>query len=385
VYDVAILGLGATGSAAAYQSAKRGLSVLGLDQFSPPHIHGSSHGETRITRKAIGEGDAYVPLVLRSNEIWREIQKETDTRLITLTGGLWISSAARLAETHVENFFDNTVNAARRFGIEHQVLTAVDIRKRFPQFAVKDNEVGYFEPDAGYLRPEACIGAQLLAAGRRGADLRFGERVETFHDRDGAVTLLTDRGVHKAKQLVVCAGPWLRRFLAPEVARHFTVTRQVMFWFAVDGAAERFQAPAFPTWIWELQDRKNVIYGTPEIDGSGCIKIATEQYAATTTTESIARDVTEAEKASMHAQLVAPYLPGISARCVKAATCLYTSTPDFQFVIDWLPGHPKVLLASPCSGHGFKHSAAVGEIIAELVHGGRSTIRVGPFSLTRFA
>lgn len=385
MYDVVILGLGATGSAAAYQTAKRGLSVLGIDQFSPPHAEGSSHGDTRITRKAIGEGDVYVPLVLRSNEIWREIQRETGADLITLTGGLWISSGARQAESHVANFFDNTVNAARRFGIEHQVLAAADIRKRFPQFNVRDNEVGYFEPDAGYLRPEACIAAQLQLAARRGAELRTGERVEQFHDHDGIVTVLTDRGIYKAKQLVVCAGPWVRRFLAPPIAKHFTVTRQVMYWFEVDAPPERYQAPAFPAWIWELQDRRNVIYGTPAIDGSACIKIGTEQYANSTTPETVVREVTEREKREMHEQLVAPYLPEASARCVRAATCLYTATPDFQFVIDRLPDHPSVLLASPCSGHGFKHSAAVGEILGELVSGGSSRIRVGPFSLGRFA
>jgi sarcosine oxidase len=384
MYDVAVLGLGAVGSATAYQSAKRGLSVLGLDQFTPPHTQGSSHGETRITRKAIGEGDAYVALVLRSNELWREIERESGAKLITLTGGLWISSARRQAETHVANFFDNTVNAARRFGIEHQILTAVDIRRRFPQFAVRDDEVGYFEPDAGFLRPEACIDAQLQLAKRRGADLRFGERVETFHSQDGVVTILTDRGVYKAKQLVVCAGPWLRRFLPAGLAKHFTVTRQVMYWFEVDGLSERYAAPAFPTWIWELQDRKNVIYGTPAIDGSHCIKVATEQYARATTAEAVERDVSDNETRSMHQQLVAPYLPGISGRCAKTATCLYTATPDFQFVIDWLPGQRNVLLASACSGHGFKHSAAVGETVSELVAQARSTIRVGPFSLNRF-
>jgi sarcosine oxidase len=385
MYDVIVLGLGATGSAAAYQLAKRGLGVLGIDQFSPPHREGSSHGDTRITRKAIGEGDVYVPLVLRSNEIWREVQRESGANLITLTGGLWISSSARQAETHVVNFFDNTVNAARRFNIEHQVLTAADIRKRFPQFNVRDNEVGYFEPDAGYLRPEACIAAQLQLAARRGAELRTGERVEQFHDTDGIITVLTDRGVYKAKQLVLCAGPWVRRFLPPEVAKHFTVTRQVMYWFEVDAPIARYEAPAFPTWIWELQDRKSVIYGTPAIDGSACIKIATEQYATSTSPETVSREVTETEKREMFEELVAPYLPEASSRCVRAAACLYTATPDFQFVIDRVPGHPGVLLASPCSGHGFKHSAAVGEMLAELVSEGRSRIRAGPFSLARFA
>jgi sarcosine oxidase len=228
------------------------------------------------------------------------------------------------------------------------------------------------------------VAAQLQLAQRRGADLRLGERVASFHSQDGIVTVMTDRGVYKAKQVVVCAGPWLRQFLPAAIAKHFTVTRQVMYWFEVDDGLERYQAPAFPTWIWELQDRKNVIYGTPAIDGTRCIKVATEQYAQATTAEAVERGVSEIETRSMHEHLVAPYLRGISGRCVKALTCLYTATPDFQFVIDWLPGQRNVLLASACSGHGFKHSAAVGETVAELVAQGRSTIRVGPFSLSRF-
>ena len=384
VFDLIVLGLGATGSATAYQAAKRGMSVLGIDQFAPPHAQGSSHGETRVTRQAIGEGDAYVPLVLRANEIWREVERETGADLMTVTGGLWISSPARQAETHVANFFDNTLQAARRFGIEHEVLAAGDIRKRFPQFSVRDNEAGYYEPGAGFLRPEACVAAQLQLAARCGAEIRVGERVEGFRESGGGVTVSTDRGTVAGKRLAICAGPWVRRFVPPEVALLFTVTRQVMFWFEVVTPA-RYRPPAFPTWIWELQDRRNVIYGTPAIDGTASIKVATEQYARATSAEDVLRAVTAEEIRAMQEELVLPYLPEATGRCTKTATCLYTATPDFQFVVDRVPGHEGVLLASPCSGHGFKHSAAVGEMVAELAAEGRSRIPAEPFSLRRFA
>ena len=152
MYDVAVVGLGAMGSAAAWQAAKRGAKVLGIDQFRPPHALGSSHGDTRITRLAIGEGDQYTPLVLRSNEIWRELERETGERLHVVTGGLIISGPARSATTHVANFFENTLAAADRFDIEHEVLDAGQIRKRFPQFAVRDNEVGTCGPSAASPR-----------------------------------------------------------------------------------------------------------------------------------------------------------------------------------------------------------------------------------------
>lgn len=386
VHDVIVLGLGAAGSAAAFQLAQRGAKVLGIDRHSPPHALGSSHGDTRITRKAIGEGDAYVPLALRSYELWREIEAATGSDLLTVAGGLWISSAERQAETHVANFFDNTRSAALRFGISHEILDAREIRARYPQFNVRDNEVGYFEPDAGYLRPEACVGAQLALAQRHGARLHRNERVEGFSEANGVVRVATDRGQYEAKQLIVCAGPWVRSFLAPHHAALFAITRQVQYWFDVkEPALALYGSPAMPVWIWELQDRRNVIYGFPAIDGpAGGAKLATEQYAITTTPDSVERDVSEAEKRAMHEQMVAPYLPGLGPRCVKAVACLYTATSDFGFAIDRFPGYENVILASPCSGHGFKHSAAVGEVLAQLALDGRSRVDIGAFALERF-
>src|SRR5256885_3132808 len=171
------------GSAAAWQAANRGAKVLGIDRFRPPHAMGSSHGDTRITRLAIGEGEQYTPLVMRANEIWREIEERAGEKLHVVTGGLIISSPARSATTHVARFFENTIAAARRFGIAHEMLDAARIRARFPQFAVRDNEIGYFEPGAGYLRPERCIAAQLKLAEEDGAELHFDERVESIDDR----------------------------------------------------------------------------------------------------------------------------------------------------------------------------------------------------------
>jgi sarcosine oxidase len=385
VFDAIVVGLGAVGSAAVYQLAKRGSKILGIDQFSPPHALGSSHGDTRITRLAIGEGEQYTPLVIRSNEIWREIEAATGVELMTRTGGLWISSSARQAETHVANFFENTLAAARRFGIRHEMLDARRIRERFPQFNVADNEVGYYEPEAGFLRPEACVAAQLSLAERQGAELHRNERVHGFSEEGGRVRVRTERADYEARQLIVCAGPWLPGLLERDLSRHFTVTRQVIYWFELNAPLERFATPAFPVWIWELQDRRNVIYGIPAIDGqSGGLKLATEQYVESTTPESVVREVSADEKREMYDKLVAPYLPDLGPRCVKAVSCLYTATPDFHFVIDRHPQMPNVIVASPCSGHGFKHSAAVGEILAQMALDGRSAVAIDSFALERF-
>lgn len=370
------------GSAAAWQAAKRGARVLGIDQFEPPHALGSSHGDTRITRLAIGEGAQYTPLVLRANEIWRELEAATGQTLHVVTGGLVISSPARSATTHVPDFFKNTLAAARRFGIAHEILDAPAIRKRFPQFAVRDNEVGYFEPGAGYLRPERCIAAQLKLAKDEGAALHTGERVESLEDRGDHVRIATNRDEYTAKEAIVAMGAWLPGFLETGL---LTVTRQVLYWFEPRGTTADYEAPRFPVWIWELQEAKRVIYGFPAIDGPvGGAKLATEQYAATTTPGAVDREVGEAEKRAMHRELVAPYLPGLSDRCVKAVACLYTATPDFHFLVDRDPARPRVIVASPCSGHGFKHSAAVGEAVAAMALGEAPQVDLSAFAFRTF-
>ncbi len=354
------------GSAAAWQAAKRGASVIGFDRLRPPHAMGSSHGDTRITRLAIGEGEHYTPLVMRANEIWREIERETGESLHVVTGGLIISGPARSATTHVANFFENTLAAARRFHIDHEILDARAIRRRFPQFNVRDNEVGYYEPGAGYLRPERCIAAQLQLAGERGAELHMDEPVESIEATDDAVQITSSRGRYDAKQAIVSMGAWLPQFLG-EQGRDLTVTRQVLYWFEPAQSVESFEAPRFPVWIWELQDAKHVIYGFPAIDGSGGgVKLATEQYTAATTPQTVQREVSDEEIATMYRELVAPYLPGLGPKCVKAAACMYTATPDFQFRIGPDRARRNVIVVSACSGHGFKHSAAIGEQAAAL-------------------
>ena len=321
---------------------------------------------------------------MRSHEIWREIEAATGAELRVRTGGLWISSSARQAETHVQDFFENTIAAARRFGIAHELLDAAAIRARFPQFNVADNEVGYYEPEAGFLRPEACIEATLRLAEAKGAELHRDERVLRFAQKREGVRVWTDRAEYQARRLVLCAGAWLPELLPPELAELFTITRQVQFWFELRAPLERFTAPSFPVWIWELQDRRNVIYGFPAFEGAGGgVKIATEQYAATTSARTVTRHVSESEERDMYDRLVAPYLPGIGPRCVRASACLYTATRDFQFVIDKHPAMPGVIIASPCSGHGFKHAPAVGEALAELVVDKRSTIDLRPFAIGR--
>ena len=384
-FETIVLGLGAMGSATVYQLARKGNRVLGIDRYSPPHVHGSTHGDTRITRLGIGEGAQYTPLAMRSHQIWRELEHATGRTLMTTHGGLVLSSKAKTSQSHSEIFFANTVAAAVKYEIPHQIWDAGQIRQRFPQFNVADDESGYFEPGAGFVRPEECVRVQLALAEQHGAELHREELASAFDVSDSGVTVTTDRGTYSADRLILAAGPWLPDFVDKPIAQHLTIYRQVLCWFDIEGPVTPFLPKNFPVFIWELQGKRQGIYGFPAIEGaSGGLKVATEQYDATTTPEAVESRVTDAEIRTMHDEYVAPYISGLSSRCVKAATCLYTVTPDFGFVIDTLPNAERVIVASPCSGHGFKHSAAIGEALSELVIDGASQLDLSAFAIKRF-
>jgi len=296
-----------------------------------------------------------------------------------------LSSKARTSQCHTDDFFANTVAAANKYDIPHELLDADQIRRRFPRFNVADDESGYFEPSAGFVRPEECVRVQLDLAAHHGALLHRGERATAFDATDAEVTVTTDRDTYAADALILSAGPWLPELVAPAVSRHLTVHRQVLCWFDIDGDVTPFLPASFPVFIWELQGRPQGIYGFPAIDGArGGLKVATENYDHATTPEWADRLASEAETRAIYDDYVAPYIRGLSGNCVKAATCLYTVTPDFGFVIDTLPGAHRVIVASPCSGHGFKHSAAIGEALAQRVVDGASRLDLGAFALARF-
>ncbi len=380
-----VVGLGAMGSATVYQLAKRGHPVVGLDQFDPPHNRGSTHGETRVTRRAIGEGAHLSPFAMRSHEIWREIEAATGRDLLTLTGLLVISSESNVATVHVPEFLSTTVAAAKTYGIPHETLDASDIRRRFPAFNVRADESGYYEPGAGFVRPEACIAAQLALARQHGADIYPGVKVLALEQRGSGVAVRTETATWHAEQVILTVGPWLPELLSREHGRVFSITRQVLYWFAPKASIEPFLPGRFPVFIWEPAWSTEGIYGFPGIDRlEGGVKVAPANYGEPTVASEGSRPVTGEEISAVFEHLVGPCLPDLSPRCIQATTCLYTVTPDAGFVIDRHPEIPGVLLVSPCSGHGFKHSAAIGESVAEAVAEGRSRLDLSPFRLSRF-
>jgi len=393
-YDVIVVGLGALGAATLYQLSQRGARVLGIDQFAPPHDQGSSHGDSRITRLAVGEGDEYVPFVQRSHAIWRELEARTGKPLMTTTGGLILAPRDRVAEHHGKaDFVRRTIASAERFGIAHEVLDAAGIRARFPQFHLQGDEIGYHERDAGFVRPEDAIGAQLAVARASGAQTRTGERVQSVEPvgNGDTVRVRTDSASFTADRVVIAAGAWLPEFLGRQARADwqadFSVHRQVMHWFDTGSAAADFSPGRFPIFIWMFGDgQEDYMYGFPSSDpAQPALKVATEQYVAATTPDTIDRTVSPEESAAMYRERVAGRFPQIGGRALKARACMYTVTPDRRFVIDALDGLPQVLIASACSGHGFKHSAGLGEAIAEQVLGRTSThgLDLRPFARQR--
>ena len=383
-FETIVIGLGAMGSATVYQLAKKGNKVLGIDQFSPPHKLGSTHGDTRITRQAIGEGREFVPLSLRSYEIWEDLERQTGNELLTMTGGLMLGNATGNVLHGSSNFLQTTIETAKEFNISHKIFSAGELRTRFPQFHIKDSYIGYYEEKAGFLRPERCIETQTGLARQFGAAIHLNEKVrQVFPLSNDSVEVRTDQGIYRADKLVVSAGSWMSQFF-PEYDRLFKVYRQVLYWFDIEGSITPFLPENFPVFII-VGDSENGIYGFPAIDGpEGGLKVAFEEYVSETTPEKVNREVSQKEIDEAYHKYIAKHLPNLKNKCVKAVSCLYTVTPDGKFILDTHPQFPQIIIASPCSGHGFKHSAAIGEALSELVIDGKSHFDLEAFKIDRF-
>lgn len=381
-YEALVIGLGAMGAATVYQLAKAGAKVAGIDRHHPPHTLGSSHGDTRITRLSVGEGAQYVPIVRNSHRIWRELEALSGEALFEQSGLLVLTSHAGFDPNDASDFTLRTLGLAQTYGIAHEVLDAEQIRQRFPQFAqVADNAIGYYEPEGGFVRPERCIEVQLRLAEQHGATLYKGETVTDISSDAHGVTVTTDQRTLQADKLVVSAGNWAGGLLGAPFDRLLSVYRQQLFWFATEPDAQLVGAS--PTFILTHgPDQTN--YGFPALPGEGSLKVATAQYHTASTPETLDRSVSPAQEQEMYVQQVQGRIAGLTAEVVKSAVCAYTVTPDHHFIIDAHPTLQHTLVVSPCSGHGFKHSAALGEAFAQWCMRGESELDLSSFSLRRF-
>jgi len=373
IYDVAIVGLGAMGSSSVFELSRRGQRVVGFDAFAPPHSRASSHGETRVIREAYFEDPIYVPLVQRAYELWHDLELRSGRILLNETGGLMLglpdSSVVRGASA-----------SATTHHLAHEVLSAAEIRRRYPAFRLPDSIVGVLEPRAGVLFPERCIDSYLTLAVSQGATLVVDEPVLEWEVRGDSVWLRTANQRYNAGRVVFCCGPWITTLVNLPIP--LQVERNVLHWYQPQARSSLFQLGALPIFLLE-DDAGRVCYGLPELPEVGAgVKVARHHLGETTTADGVNRTVSEREIAEM-TSWVDEYLPDLANGWRRAAVCLYTNTPDTHFLIDRHPELEQVWIVSPCSGHGFKFASVIGELVADLIIEGRTDFDIRRFQLNR--
>lgn len=352
--DAIVLGAGVMGSAAAWSLAQRGQRVLVLEQFGPVHDRGSSHGVTRITRKAYFEHPDYVPLVDESNRLWRKLENDSGSELLHETGLL-------LFGPEEGPIIRGTRLAQQQHGWPIESLTAGDCRERFPGFAIPDDASILFEPEAGLLRVEESVAALQQAAERQGAVFHWQESVRDWQCDGDNVVVRTDRETYTACRLVVCAGAWSRQLLA-SLDVELTILRKPQFWFSVrDGA----YAAANGTPIFGYEIDGHFFYGFPSVDGA-TIKVAEHLgKEVVTNPDDVRRDVGTVDCENVH-QFAQKHLQITTPTPVRSSVCMYTMTRDEHFIVDQHPQRCAVCFAAGFSGHGYKFAPYIGELLAGL-------------------
>ena len=358
-FDAIVIGLGAHGSAAAYQLAKRGLRVLGLERFERGHTLGSSGGLSRIIRLSYYEHPDYVPLLRRAWDLWRALEDESGESLLTQTGGLYMGPPEG-------KLVAGALLSARTHRLAHQSLDAHELRARYSLFEIEDDWIAIHDEQAGWLAPERCIETHLRLAERHGAELRFGEPARWSRDDDG-VRVTTASGSHQADRVVLTAGAWMPEVL-PELAPHLWVERNVLFWFEPRERVDEFAR--LPVWIMEDVQRREgapsyrMYYGFP-YDGAHGFKLAGLHFGDRVDPNTVEREPRALDEERVRS-FVRRRIPSADGVRRLAKVCMYTNSPDGHFVID---RDGPVAYASACSGHGFKFASAIGELLAQLVTG----------------
>ena len=377
MYDVIVVGLGGMGSAAAYELARRGKKVLGLERHKRGHDRGSSHGRSRLIRQAYFEDPAYVSLVLRAYELWERLEAEARRNLMTLCGGLMLGQRG-------SKVLEGSFRSAREHDLPCETLEAEDVRRRFPALAPGRETVALYEARAGFIHPGAAIDAQLEGAAHLGAELRFEEPVVSWQAADSGdgVRVETPVAAYEAERLVFVPGAWAPALLA-DMDLPLEPERRVICWFEPEGDTEPFLPGNFPVFIWEPEDG-NTFSCFPLVTGERGVKtVFFRAGGLPCDPDALDRRVRDDEIEFLRGYLE-EYVPALSGRCLETDVCMYTNTPDEHFVIDLHPDHPQVSFASPCSGHGYKFATVVAEILADLATDGTTRHPIGMFSSSRF-
>lgn len=374
-YDVIVIGAGSMGMAAGYYLSKSGKKTLLIDAFNPPHNKGSHHGETRIIRYAYGENEAYVPLALKSQELWNDIAKQTGKELFLQTGVLNVGDSQSA-------FIQNVISSASKHSLPLEVLNAKQVNQTWPGIVVPNHFIGCYEPSSGILKAEECIKAYAQLAISEGATLLANYPIIDINVQQDFISVKTKDHTFHSKSLVLSAGAWSTPLLALlDLQLPLTPVRKTFAWFSSD--EKLFNSTQFPAFAFDTA--QGMYYGFPSIAGSG-LKVGRHDGGEKVNPDSPILEFGELEEDEGDlTRFLQEYMPvnkGISLK--EGKTCFYTLTPDEDFIIDLHPNYPNIAIAAGFSGHGFKFSSVVGKILGELITEGRSVEDISLFSLDRF-
>lgn len=368
-FDVAVIGLGAMGSAAVAQLAARGAKVIGIDAFYPAHSLGSSHGDSRLIRLGYFEDPSYVPLLQRAYRSWRLLEARLREDVLTVTGVLQIGKPD-------SKIVSGTLKSCALHSLPLETLSPDQMRHRFPVFALDDDEVALLDPQGGYLRPEAAVIGYLKLAGADGAALHFGEKVTAIEQGEGRVTIRSETGCYTAVKVIVATGSWIGE-LVPPLAAHAVPIKQVVSWYQpTDGFVTTPQR--MPAFIRDEGDNGS-FFGFPAIGVDG-VKVGRHAHFREPIDPNQPNPPVNERDTDLLDTFIRHRLPLAAGLCVRSTTCRYTMLPSEDFLIDFLPGDGRIVVASPCSGHGFKFTSVVGEILADLALDGGTDLPIGAFS-----
>ena len=373
-YDTIVVGLGIMGSSTLATLAARGKRVLGLERFDLGHAMGSSHGVNRIIRIAYFEGAAYVPMVQRAARLWEALGTRLGEKVLHVTGTLDCAPPnSAITEQSRQSCVIN--------GLPYEELTGREIVARFPGFRVPAEFNGVFQPDGGFVASDRAVAGYQMLAMADGAEIRAREAMLGFEPTvDGGVKVRTAEGTYEAESLVISTGGWIGEHV-PALKAIAVPERQVLGWFQPKEPA-RFMPDKFPASI--LWTDTGHFYQFP-LWGAPGFKIGSHRHLYQQgPAETLDRNVYPEDEALLRKGLEFAF-PEANGACLRLSACLYTVTPDEHFILDRLPGAPQIVVASPCSGHGFKFGSVFGEVLADMASGKEPAFDLSMFRMDRFS
>jgi len=380
-YDFIVVGLGTVGSATCMTLARRGFNVLGIDKYCPPHNMGSHHGASRSVRRAYLEGTSYVPMALRSWELWRKLEKKSGQKLLVKTGNLTIGPPDSPA---VSGF----IASAQTYEIPHEYLTAAEVRNRWPHLSPPDTFVAGLEKEAGIVFPELSIITFLAEAEKSGADLFMDEQVDHWSEDQGTVYVHTARNTYETGRLLISAGAWTNRLLG--LPRMPLMPKRVPVHWVEAPEDKHLHLGRFPVNFWQIPIKTSLgapqtyreFYALPVIGPGSQIKMALHNELVDCDPVSLIREVLPDEVEKIKA-IISHFLPGLHHCAINSEVCMYTMTPDGHFYLGKRPGSNHVFGVA-LAGHGFKFAPVLGEILADLMMDISPSVDIELFSPNRF-